>query len=58
MGIGGKQAAPRPKRAGRTHREHNAPGGPANPFGKRADKAALVEKMREAAKRREEEGKA
>ena len=57
MGIGGKQAARKPKTAARTHAERNAPGGPANPFGQRPDKAALVERMREAAKKREEEGK-
>jgi hypothetical protein len=33
------------------HKEHNAPGGPKNPFGARPDKAALVAKLAEAAKK-------
>jgi len=31
------------------HKEHNAPGGPKNPFGQRPDKAALVAKLADAA---------
>ena len=33
------------------HKEHNAPGGPKNPFGQRPDKAALVAKLAEAARK-------
>ncbi|PYE84915.1 hypothetical protein [Pseudoroseicyclus aestuarii] len=37
------------------HKEHNAPGGDKNPFGKRNDaKADLVRKLKEAAQKREE----
>lgn len=31
------------------HKEHNAPGGPKNPFGQKTDKAALVAKLADAA---------
>jgi hypothetical protein len=53
MAIGGKRTGPRPKAAAREHREHNAPGGATNPFGRQPDKAALVERLRAAAKKRE-----
>ena len=47
----GKQKSAKPRRNSPSHSEHNAPGGPDNPFGARPDKAALLERMREAAKR-------
>lgn len=37
------------------HKEHNAPGGPKNPFGARNDKAALVAKLSETARKAKEE---
>jgi hypothetical protein len=39
------------------HKEHNAPGGPKNPFGARNDKAALVAKLAEAARSKAKEEK-
>ena len=33
------------------HKEHNAPGGPKNPFGQKSDKAALVAKLAATAKK-------
>lgn len=33
------------------HKEHNAPGGPKNPYGARPDKAALVAKLAANAKK-------
>lgn len=47
----GKQKSGKPAKNKPPHREHNEPGGPANPFGNRADKAALLDRMRAAAKR-------
>lgn len=47
----GKQKSGKPATNRPPHREHNEPGGPANPFGARADKAALLERMRANAKR-------
>ncbi len=41
-----KQKSGKPQKNRPPHREHNEPGGPANPFGKRGDKAALLERMR------------
>jgi hypothetical protein len=35
------------------HKEHNAPGGPKNPFGQKSDKAALVAKLAANAKKPE-----
>ena len=32
------------------HKEHNAPGGPDNPFGQKPDKAALLVRLAEAAR--------
>jgi hypothetical protein len=45
-----------PGKAGRgrgapRHREHNAPGGPRNPFGQRPDKSAIVAKLSAAARK-------
>jgi hypothetical protein len=42
--------APSPKGAPR-HKEHNAPGGPKNPFGQKADKAAILAKLAANAKK-------
>ena len=41
-----KQKSGKPQKNRPPHREHNQPGGPANPFGARNDKAALLERMR------------
>ena len=41
-----KQKSGKPQKNRPPHREHNEPGGPKNPFGARADKAALIERMR------------
>jgi len=41
-----KQKSGKPQKNRPPHREHNAPGGPANPFGNRNDKAALLERMK------------
>lgn len=51
MATGGKQTSPRPAKNRPRHAEHNAPGGPANPFGHGADKAAIVERLRASAQR-------
>lgn len=42
----GKQKSGKPQANRPPHKEHNEPGGPRNPFGKRDDKAALLERMR------------
>ena len=47
----GKQKSAKPARNNPRHREHNEPGGPANPFGARPNKAELLERMKAAAKR-------
>lgn len=47
----GKQRSGTPAKVGPPHREHNAPGGPANPFGNRPDKAALLDRLRASAQR-------
>lgn len=47
----GKQKSGKPRKNRPPHSEHNAPGGPANPFGAQADKAALVARMKAAAER-------
>ena len=47
----GKQKSGKSPRNRPPHSEHNAPGGPANPFGAQADKAALVARMKAAAER-------
>jgi hypothetical protein len=47
----GKQKTGKPAKNRPPHREHNEPGGPANPFGARNDKAALLDRMRAAAQR-------
>ena len=41
-----KQKSGKPQKNQPRHTEHNQPGGPANPFGKRDDKAALLERMK------------
>ena len=41
-----KQKSGKPQKNRPPHKEHNEPGGPANPFGKRDDKAALLERMK------------
>ena len=46
-----KQKSGKPQKNRPRHREHNEPGGPANPFGARPDKAALLERMKAAAKK-------
>jgi hypothetical protein len=51
MGMGGKRTGPKPPKD-----RNRDPRAPAIPVTGRPDKAALVEKMREAAKRREAEG--
>lgn len=45
----GKQKPGKPQKNRRPHREHNEPGGSANPFGARADKAGLLARMKAAA---------
>lgn len=47
----GKQKSGKPAKVGPRHREHNAPGGPANPFGNRPDKGALLERLKASAQR-------
>ena len=54
-----KQKSGKPQKNRPPHREHNEPGGPANPFGRKDDKAALLERMKanaEKAKGSEEQG--
>ncbi|TNC74818.1 hypothetical protein [Rubellimicrobium roseum] len=41
-----KQKSGKPQKNRPPHLEHNQPGGPANPFGARNDKAALLERMK------------
>ncbi|MBP1806146.1 hypothetical protein [Rubellimicrobium aerolatum] len=41
-----KQKSGKPQKNRPPHREHNEPGGPANPFGRKAEKAALLERMK------------
>lgn len=41
-----KQKSGKPQKNRPPHREHNEPGGPKNPVGKRDDKAALLERMK------------
>ncbi|TNC52394.1 hypothetical protein FHG66_02305 [Rubellimicrobium rubrum] len=41
-----KQKSGKPQKNRPPHKEHNEPGGPANPFGNRNDKAALLERMK------------
>ena len=52
----GKQKSSRPTRDGPPHREHNAPGGPANPFGTRPGKAELLERLKANARKGQAEG--
>lgn len=47
----GKQKSGKPARNAPPHREHNEPGGPANPFNNRPSKAALLERLKAAAKK-------
>ena len=47
----GKQKSGTAPKGTPRHREHNAPGGPKNPFGARPDKAALVARLAAAARR-------
>ena len=52
-----KQKSGKPQKNRPPHREHNQPGGPANPFGARNDKAALLERMKaNAQKPKDDEG--
>lgn len=52
-----KQKSGKPQKNRPPHREHNEPGGAANPFGKRNDKAALLERMKaNAQKPKDDEG--
>lgn len=53
----GKQKGSKPQANRPPHKEHNEPGGPANPFGKRDDKAALLERMRANAQKAKDDGK-
>ena len=41
-----KQKSGKPQKNRPPHKEHNQPGGKANPFGNRSDKAALLERMK------------
>ena len=41
-----KQKSGKPQKNRPPHREHNEPGGPSNPFGRKDDKAALLERMK------------
>lgn len=52
-----KQKSGKPQKNRPPHREHNEPGGPANPFGRKDEKAALLERMKAAAQKPKEEGK-
>jgi hypothetical protein len=47
----GKQKSGKPQANRPRHLEHNEPGGPKNPFGKRDDKAALLERMKAKARK-------
>jgi hypothetical protein len=53
----GKQKSGKPQANRPPHREHNQPGGPANPFGSQPDKAALLERMKAAAQKAKEVSK-
>lgn len=53
----GKQRGGTAPRNTPRHREHNEPGGPANPYGAKPDKAKLLERMREAARKARDKGK-
>jgi hypothetical protein len=51
-----KQKSGKPQKKNPPHREHNAPGGPKNPFGARNDKAALLERMKTQAQKAKDDG--
>jgi hypothetical protein len=51
-----KQKSGKPQKNRPPHSEHNQPGGPANPFGAKGDKAALLERMKAAAQKGKSEG--
>jgi hypothetical protein len=51
-----KQKSGKPQKNQPPHKEHNQPGGPANPFGRKAEKAALLERMKANARKEKEEG--
>ena len=42
----GKQKSGKPQKNKPPHKEHNEPGGPGNPYGRKTDKAALLERMK------------
>jgi hypothetical protein len=50
-----KQKSGKPQKNRPPHSEHNQPGGPANPFGARNDKAALLERMKAKAQKAKDE---
>lgn len=52
----GKQKSGKPVKNRPPHREHNEPGGPANPFGARPDKAELLARLKAAAEKGQEPG--
>ena len=52
----GKQKSGKPAKNKPPHREHNEPGGPANPFGARPDKAELLERLKANARRAQTAG--
>lgn len=51
--VTSKSGAPRSKAP--RHTEHNARGSAANPYGKTADKAELLQRLKEAATRKKKE---
>lgn len=51
-----KQKSGKPQKAKPGHREHNEPGGPANPFGAKGDKAAILAKLKESARKARGDG--
>lgn len=51
-----KQKSGKPQKNRPPHREHNEPGGKVNPFGRKADKAALLERMKTNLGKPKEEG--
>lgn len=50
-----KQKSGKPQKSRPPHKEHNEPGGPQNPFGRRDDKAALLERMKANARKAKDE---
>lgn len=51
----GKSGNPKANKKAPRHAEHNAKGSTANPFGKAAPKAALLQRMKAAAEKRKSE---